>query len=269
MNRRKSSGQDMAVPLIMHLKELRKTLLLCCGVIVLLSIAAYCRIDPLLRELARPVGKLYFLSPAEALITKMKFAVIVGAIISTPLTLYALWRFIQRGLFPREQQIVALLTGISCILFGAGALFCYSIVLPVSVSFLMNCGSDILVPYISVTQYLSFVSRMIISFGIAFELPLAIWFLTRAGLVRASTLQKHRRIAVVVLFLAAAVLTPTTDVFNQLVLAAPLLLLYEAGIAAARISERKRGATYGKNRIAGTDRCTDDRSCSVRRGQNT
>jgi sec-independent protein translocase protein TatC len=89
---------------------------------------------------------------------------------------------------------------------------------------------------------------MLLSFGLAFELPLAMWFLVKTGLLKSSALRKNRRLAIVLVFLAAAVLTPTTDVFNQLLMAGPLLLLYEAGVIAARISERR--INYGTNRVS-------------------
>jgi sec-independent protein translocase protein TatC len=231
--------QDIALPFSSHLAELRKSLLLSAAAVALLSFAASWFIDPLLKDLARPVGKLYFLRPADAFLTKLKFSIIVGSFLSSPVVFFEAWSFVQRGLFRREKRNILLLTAVSLLLFVAGATFCYALVLPAGIAFLMNCGTETLVPFISVTAYLSFVSRMIVSFGIVFELPLAMWFLVKAGVVDPPALRRNRRLAIVLIFLIAAALTPTSDVFNQLLMAGPLLLLYEAGIIAARVSEKK------------------------------
>jgi sec-independent protein translocase protein TatC len=241
--------RDTAMPFSSHLAELRKSLIVSAVAVIVSSFAAYYVVDPVMRIIALPVGRLYFLSPAEAFMTKLKVAVFAGGILSTPVIFFEAWSFIRRGLFPCEQRTAVLLSAVSLLLFMSGGTFCYMLVLPASITFLMGYGSDVLVPFLSVTNYLSFVCRMVLSFGVVFELPLVMWFLARTGLVRSPALRRNRRLAVVLVFLAAAVLTPTGDVFNQALMAGPLLLLYEAGIIAARMSEKKQGGVHGENRI--------------------
>jgi sec-independent protein translocase protein TatC len=237
---RRAGAEDGAAPLFAHLAELRRSILVAAGAVVLCSLAASRFIDPLMADIARPVGRLYFLGPAEAFMTKLKVALFAGAVLGAPVVFYEAWQFVRRGLYPCERRTVLALTGVSLLLFLGGAAFCYGLVLPAGVRFLMSYGTSELVPFISATNYLSFVCRMVLSFGVVFELPLAMWFLVKAGVVRPATLRRNRRLAVVLIVLAAAVLTPTTDVFNQAMMAGPLVLLYEAGIVAARLSERKR-----------------------------
>jgi sec-independent protein translocase protein TatC len=190
--------QDEAVlPLMAHLQELRKCLLLSLAVVALLGLAAYWYIDPILAAVARPVGKLYFLSPMEAFLSKLKFSFFIGLFLGAPFVFHQVWSFVQKGLLRREKQVVLALTGISALLFLAGAAFCWFVVLPASVRFLMGYGSPVLLPFISVTQYLSFVSRMVFSFGLVFELPLGIWFLVRTGLVSSGALRRNRRLVIV------------------------------------------------------------------------
>jgi sec-independent protein translocase protein TatC len=217
---------DTALPFTSHLGELRKCLIVSAVSIAFLSAVAYQFVDIILRNAAAPIGKLYFISPMEAFLSRLKFSFLIGAFLSAPIVLFQMWQFIQRGLLRKEKQSVLFLTGISFLLFVAGSVFGYYLILPASVSFLMSYGSDVLVPFISVTHYLSFVSRLVFLFGIVFELPLAMWFLAKTGIVHSSALRSHRRLAIVLLFLLAAVLTPTTDAFNQLLMAGPLLVLY-------------------------------------------
>jgi sec-independent protein translocase protein TatC len=176
----------------------------------------------------------------EAFWSRLKLAFFAGIFLSMPLVLSQVWRFVQRGLFPKEKRFIFWLTAVSFLLFALGSAFCYFVVLPAGVKFLMEYGSDVLLPLISVSRYLSFVFGMVFSFGIIFELPLVIGILVKMGFLHASTLRKNRRLAIVIIFIAAAILTPSPDCFNQVLMAGPLIVLYEAGIIVARIIEKRR-----------------------------
>jgi sec-independent protein translocase protein TatC len=232
--------QDIPLPLSSHLSHLRKSLILSAAAISVCSVIAYNYIDPVLRNLAEPVGKLYFISPMEAFFSKLKFSIYIGIFASMPLVLYQVWSFMRGGLLALEKKAIILLTTASLALFYCGSAFCYFLVLPAGVKFLIGYGSDMLVPFISINHYLSFVYGMVFSFGIIFELPLVMLLLVKVGVLSSSILSKNRRLAIVLIFLAAAIFTPTTDVFNQTLMAVPLWILFEIGIIAARIMERRK-----------------------------
>ena len=223
-----------------HLDELKKRLIYSLIAIVICSFAVYPFVDIVIRDLAKPVGKFIFTGPVEAFWTRIKLAFFMGLLASMPVVLFQIWSFIQRGLMPKEKRVVGVVTVISSLLFAAGASFCYFLIIPVGVGFLLAYGSDVLVPMISISRYLSFVLGMIFSFGIIFELPLILGFLASLGFLHSMTLRKQRRFAIVIIFIAAAVLTPGPDAFSQVLMALPLLVLYEAGIIVMRIIEKRR-----------------------------
>ncbi len=234
------SQPDDPLPLLAHLGELRRRLTWAAAAVAVCSIAVYPFTDAVIADMARPIGKLVFIGPLEALWAKLKLSLLLGLVVSLPVVLFQVWSFIQKGLLPREKRLVLPLTAVSLLLFVSGAAFCYFLIIPVGVSFLLAYGSDALVPMITVSKYLAFVSGMVLSFGLVFELPLVIAFLVQAGMLQAATLRRQRRFAVVIIFIAAAALTPGPDAFSQLVMAVPLLVLYEIGVIVARIIERRK-----------------------------
>lgn len=196
--------------------------------------------DTVIRHLARPVGKFIFTGPVEAFWVRMKLAFFLGLFASMPFVLYQFWSFIERGLLPAEKRMAGRITVISFGLFAAGAGFCYFLILPIGVKFLFAYGSDVLVPMISISRYLSFVFALVFAFGLIFELPLAIGFLVQIGILRSQTLRGQRRFMIVAIFIVAAALTPGPDVFSQVLMALPLLVLYEISIIVARVIERRK-----------------------------
>ncbi|MGE5307810.1 MAG: twin-arginine translocase subunit TatC, partial [Deltaproteobacteria bacterium] len=132
------SQLDEPIPLLGHLDELRKCLIVAVIAIVLCSIAAYSWVDPVLKDIARPIGKLYFTSPMEAFWSRLKLSFFMGIFLSMPLVLSQVWRFVQRGLFPKEKRFIFWLVAVSFLLFAAGASFCYFVVMPAGVKFLME-----------------------------------------------------------------------------------------------------------------------------------
>lgn len=237
--RQKTARLDEPIPLLTHLEELKKRLIYSLLAVAACGFAVYPAVDRVIRELARPVGTFVFTGPVEAFWTRMKLAFFLGLFASMPFVLFQFWSFIERGLMAGERRMAAGITAISFVLFAAGASFCYFLILPVGVKFLLAYGSDVLVPMISISRYLSFVFAMVFAFGLIFELPLAIGFLVRIGVLRSDTLRRQRRFTVVGIFIVAAALTPGPDVFSQVLMAVPLLILYEVGIIVARIIERR------------------------------
>lgn len=179
--------------------------------------------------------QLVFLAPAEAFWMHMKVAGVGGIILTSPVILFELWRFAGPGLIPKEKKYIIPLMFIMASLFLIGALFCFLLVLPFAMNFLLTYKTEMLKPMLSVGNYIDFCLKFILAFGAIFELPVVIVFLTKIGVVTTGTLAKNRKYAVLIAFILAAFLTPTPDAFNQILMAVPIILLYEAGIWASRI----------------------------------
>lgn len=227
-----------------HLAELRRRVIL--SLIALGAAAAVCYVysDGLLRWLTGPltasVGELYFFAPQDAFVVRVKTSLLCGFFISCPWIFAQLWLFVSPGLKDGERRLIAPLTAMTTVLFTAGAAFSYWVVMPVALEFLLSMGSDLLRPMISVSEYLSFISTMTIAFGIAFNLPVFILGAVAAGVLTPEMLSSHRRHAVVLAFIAAALLTPGPDVASQVLLAVPLLVLYEMSVWGAKIVAPRR-----------------------------
>ncbi|RMG02348.1 MAG: twin-arginine translocase subunit TatC, partial [Nitrospirae bacterium] len=170
---------------------------------------------------------------------------VAGIILSLPVILYQIWKFIAPGLLPSEKRYVAPFIIAGTGLFLIGDVFCFGVILPFAMGFLLTYKTGSLTPMISVGSYVDFTLKFLLSFGAIFELPIVILFLTKLGIVTPKTLAKNRKYAVLIAFVLAAILTPTPDAFNQTLMAGPILILYEAGIIISRIFSRKKEADEG------------------------
>ncbi len=190
--------------------------------------------------------KLVFLEPAEAFWMNMKVAFVAAIVISLPVIFHQLWKFISPGLQQNEKKYVFPFVISTTALFLIGASFCFVIVLPFALSFLLSYKvGDFLMPMLSVGKYVDFCLKFIVAFGAIFELPILLIFLTRIGLVSTATLKRNRRMAIVLAFVAGAVLTPTPDAFNQTLMAVPIILLYELGILLSVFFEKRKADGAG------------------------
>lgn len=164
--------------------------------------------------------------PAEAFIIKLQLSIIAGLLTSSPFCFYQLWRFISPGLYAKEKKLAIPFVLISSILFLGGVSFCFKMMFPYAFQYFYSEYEALGIhPSIKVDEYLNFTIRMLLVFGIVFETPVVCYFLARFGLVNAPMLIKNGRYAVVAIFIIAAILTPP-DVVSQLLLAAPLLVIY-------------------------------------------
>jgi sec-independent protein translocase protein TatC len=238
--KKKQKRLDEPVSLFEHLGELRKRLTYALIAVTIGGFACYSFVDRVLQDLAKPIGKLYFTGPVEAFWCRIKIAFFLGLLVSLPIVLFQIWSFIQHGLLPKEKRFILSVTIVSFLLFLSGAAFCYFFVIPTGVKFLLAYGSDTLVPLITISRYLSFVTTLTVSFGLIFELPVAVGFLTKIGIFSSQMLKEQWRISVVIIFIVAAALTPGPDVFSQLVMAIPLLVLYGVSIFVAMSIERRK-----------------------------
>ncbi|MCX8030068.1 MAG: twin-arginine translocase subunit TatC [Thermodesulfovibrionales bacterium] len=185
--------------------------------------------------------KLVFLAPAEALWMSIKISLVSAIIVGIPIFFHQAWKFISPGLLPHEKKYLVPFLFSSISLFLIGVSFCFFIVLPFAISFLLDYRiGDVLVPMLSVGMYIDFCLKFILAFGVIFELPIVIVFLTKLGIVTPQFLAKNRKYAILIAFILAAVLTPTPDAFNQTLMAFPIIVLYEVGIGISKIFSRKK-----------------------------
>ena len=218
-----------------HLTELRKRLLIIVISVGIFFLASYYFSSHLLELIQNPIGeeKLVFLSPTEAFISHIKISFYSGLFLSMPLILFHIWKFCAPGLFKKEKKYLASFILISSCSFIIGAFFCYLLILPYGLNFLLSFASDNLSPQISIAFYISFVFKLILIFGLVFQVPLIVILLVKMRVLSASTLSNNRGYVFVGSFAASAILTPP-DVVTQIFLALPLILLFEISIIAAR-----------------------------------
>jgi sec-independent protein translocase protein TatC len=184
---------------------------------------------------SNPEIKLVFVTPVEAFWMHLKISIVCGFIVSSPMFFYQAWRFVSPGLLIKEKKIAIPVVMVAGFLFILGSFFCFFIVLPTAINFLLTYKTDNLVPMLSVGKYADFCLMFILAFGAIFEIPVVIVLLSQFGIVTSTFLAKHRKYAVIGSFILAAIITPTPDALNQTLMAVPMILLYEAGIWASKI----------------------------------
>ena len=188
-----------------------------------------------------PVENLYFNAPTEAFVVRIKLSFILGFLVAFPYILFRFWSFVSPGLFSREKRAVFPLVFVSTILFYVGVVFAYWILIPIVLDFLVRFGTEMLRPLLSVGKYFGFVARLCFAFGLVFQLPLVIVFLTGIGAISPRALIKQWRWAILVIFIAAAILTPP-DPASQLLMALPLVALFLISVLLSMIIEKKRAS---------------------------
>ena len=232
-------NDEKNMPFTGHLEELRYRLIVVFVTIGCCFIALYPLSKNLLIIFSAPIEeKLHVLAPTEGFIVFLKLSLFGAIVVSLPMTLYQLWAFIAPGLYAKEKKYVLPFVLLGTIFFGIGGLFSYKIILPFGLKFLLGYGRDLLQPIISVANYITFVTRMILVFGAVFELPLIALFLTKLGVVTPALMRRYRKYAIVGAFILGAILTPP-DVFTQVLMAGPLIILYEISIWASVLFWKK------------------------------
>jgi sec-independent protein translocase protein TatC len=223
-----------------HLEELRSTIIASIAVFVCSGIVIWFfsgRVfDFLLRGI--PVDSLYFNAPVEAFMVRLKLSFALGFLVSFPYILFRVWSFVSPGLFRRERRLVVPLIVASTVLFYTGVVFAYWIMIPVVLGFLLKFGTEMLEPLISVGKYFGFVTKLCFAFGLVFQLPLAVVFLTAMGVISARALLRQWRWVIVIIFVAAAILTPP-DPASQILMALPLVVLYFASAVVSLVIEHR------------------------------
>ncbi len=230
-----------AMPFLEHLEELRRRLLKSLAAVIVMTFVALYFSDHLMRWFLAPIGniKLHVMEVTGSIMAYLKVGLIAGFTGALPIVFYQLWMFVSPGLYRKEKKVVLVLVIISTVLFLIGGAFCYYVVLPWSLQFMIGFSGDLLTPLITISSYLSYAGFLMLAFGLTFEMPVLAYFLGRLGIVSSSFLAKGRRYAVVAILIAAAILTPTPDIFNQCLLAVPMYILYEVSIIVVRLTGRR------------------------------
>jgi len=235
-----------------HHQELRKRLIRSFLAITIATVIAYLFVDHIVAFCMQPLfsaypelQKLVYTKLTEAFITYIKLSILVGIIVSFPVLIYQVWMFIAPGLLDHEKRLARIIVLWATFLFAGGALFSFFIVLPEMLAFFMSYAGPNLEPLPKLGKYLTFVARMVLAFGIAFEIPFLMFMTSRAGLVAKDYFRKNRMYFYVAIVVLAFLLT-AGEVTATVLLAFPLFGLYEAGILSSRV--------LGKQTKNGSDR---------------
>lgn len=240
---------DEQAPFMTHLEELRKRLMIAGGTWLVAFFVCYGFSEPLFRFVSEPARKalppgssLVFLTATEPFFTYMKISALAAFIVSLPVILWQVWAFVAPGLYVHEKRFAIPFVMASCLCFAAGAylgfVFLFPTIFVVLIKF--GIGEAGVSAMLSMGAYLSLSMRLMLAFGLIFELPIIIFLLARMGIVDHVWLRRNRKYMVIVAFVVAAIATPGPDVFSQVALAVPFILLYEIGILLARFFGKKK-----------------------------
>ena len=224
-----------------HIADLRKRLVISSITVVIMFFACFSFYEPILEWMMAPVKhalpagtSMIAVEIQETFFTAMKVAFFGGFIISLPVIFWQLWLFLAPGLYDHEKKLVVPFVFFATLMFLLGASFAYYIVVPIGFDFLIAFGNSVVSVLPSIGKYVGFFTKLMIGFGIAFELPVITFFLAKIGIVNDQMLKDFFRYAVVLIFIVSAILTPP-DVISQVLMAAPLLILYGVSIYIAKV----------------------------------
>ncbi|MDX1808073.1 MAG: twin-arginine translocase subunit TatC [Sulfurospirillaceae bacterium] len=224
-----------------HLVELRKRLFISLAVVFIMFFACFSFWEPILAWMIAPLNgvlppnsHVIFTKVQEPFFTAIKVSFFAGIIISLPVLFWQFWLFVAPGLYEDEKKLVLPFVLSATLMFVAGSMFCYYMVVPIGFNFLINFGSQLFTALPSIGEYVGFFTKLLVGFGIAFELPVITFFFAKLGLVDDAALIHFFRYAIIIIFAVAAVLTPP-DVLTQFLMAGPLVVLYGLSIIVARI----------------------------------
>ena len=231
-----------------HLSELRKRLMYAAISWLVAFLGCYAFGERLFEEIAKPVrnalpegSSLVFISATEPFFTILKVSALAGLVVAFPVILWQLWMFVAPGLYGHEKRFAIPFVVVSSLCFGLGTYFGFALVFPEIFSFLVNFGTSVtgVEAMLSMGAYLTLATRLLIAFGLVFELPIVIFFLARMGVVDHIWLAKNRKYSLLVAFVIGATLTPP-DLISQVSIAVPFVVLYEVGIVIARLFGKKK-----------------------------
>lgn len=220
-----------------HLEELRRRVVVLVVFFVVVSVLSYPFVGGLLSHVIRDqlgTTRLVILSPQEAVIAYIKTSIFIGFILTIPLFIYELWSFIEPALNPAEKKLLAYSIIPSLLLFSLGVLFAYFILLPITLNFLLSESLPVAEPMLSLDATITFILFMLLVVGFSFQLPLIVAVLAKIHLLDYKTLSNKRRYVILSIFIFAAIVTPDTTFFSQLIVSIPLIVLYEFSVQISR-----------------------------------
>ena len=249
--------EDEKLPFTSHLEELRKRLItafIAIGVGFVVSFGFKERlfnilVQPLIRVMKDGETLIYTGLP-EAFFTYLKVSFLSGLIVASPILLYQFWMFVAPGLYKKERSMMVPIVILSSFFFIGGALFGYFVVFPWGFKFFMGFATETIRPLPSMKEYFGFSAKLLLAFGLVFELPLVLTFMAKLGIVSVEFLKKNRKYALLLFFAGAAILTPP-DVITQVLMAMPLMVLYEISIIGAKIFGKKKAKPKEAEQEAG------------------
>jgi sec-independent protein translocase protein TatC len=238
---------DGKMSFLEHLDELRKRLMWAIGALFAGFLIALFFIDTIFGFIMRPLAatlpagrKMIYTEPTEAFMLQLKVAALAGVVIAAPAVMWQLWLFIAPGLYRREKRLALPFIVSTSLLFVAGAAFNHYVVFPIAFTFLGSFTKDYMEFMPRITPVFSLYSQLLLAFGIIFQMPVLVFTLARLGLVTAGFLWKNTKYAILIIFVISAVITPTSDVVTQTLMAAPMLVLYVVSIGIAWMFGKKR-----------------------------
>lgn len=254
--------------IIEHFKALRKSIIISLIAIIIAAIIAFNFSDEILSILIKPLSDInevpVVTGVTEAFYVKLKIAFFSGFILAFPVVIWAIWRFLKPALYPSERKYLLIIFPISLILFTVGILFSYFIVLRIIIEFFILMAGENIGTMLKIDEYISFIIGFVIPFGLIFQLPVLVYFLTKIGVIKYEKIRKSRKYALLVIVVVSAVLTPP-DPISNLLMSIPTYLLYELSIIIAKFStpdkERKEKGNklfFWKKKPKADENETDD-----------
>lgn len=232
-------------PFTSHLDELRKRIIVCIVAVAVGFLGSYFFSEQIFNLLVKPLkaelppdSMLIFTGLPEAFFVYLKLSLFGGILLASPVILWEIWCFVAPGLYDQEKKYVYPFVILSTLFFATGVSFGYFVVFPIAFKFFMGYTSELIKPLPSIKEYLNFSCKLLFAFGVVFELPLFVLFLAKIGLVDEAMLRSKRKYAIVGIFTLSAILTPP-DVVSQILMAIPLVLLYEISILATKFFGKK------------------------------
>jgi sec-independent protein translocase protein TatC len=245
---KKAKKKERKMTLIGHLGELRRRLIY--SAFFFLAGAGFCyyHVEALITDMLNKAPGMEFvaIAPEELLISQIRIAFLGGVIVAAPLIIMQIWMFVKPGLVVKEKRYLLLSLLVGAMFFVSGIAFAYMVILPMTLKFLAGFEMDRISSFISFSSYLSFATNMLLSFGIVFELPIVMLLLSLFGILKVKTVVKFRKHILIIILTVAAFLTPP-DVVSQLLMAVPMLILFEIGILFARVAEKSRNKRLSDN----------------------
>jgi len=228
-------------PLAAHIQTIKRRLIIIGATLLVWLMVAFTFSAEMVEWLNRPFpNALVFYGPTEALFASIKVSFLAAVLCSLPVIFYQFWKFVEPALLPKEQRWGIPIFLLAGLLFALGLVFCNLVILPLVIDFFVSFGMDRdITPELSVGTYIDFNVKFLLVFGCAFELPLILTILARVGIVSAQVLSKFRKHAIISALIISAIVTPDATLFTMLLMAVPLMVLYEIGILGARIFGRE------------------------------